>query len=187
MDFCSFACNQPMNLTFLCTAPHVTIYFDSWNNWLYVEWEGALTLAAVQYACLEVAQCFVKHAYPRVLNSNAQVTSMPWDVAPWLARHFFPGLRAAGIEQLAWVHAPSVRGYSMVAQVVQHLPELNIGLFADIEQATSWLQQTNPAYETGGTMLPRLLAEETLLARTVGHFKQYLADLGVNADAAARA
>lgn len=176
-----------MNLKLLCTAPHVNVYFDSWNNWLYVEWVGDLTLAAVQYACLEVAQCFVKHAYPRVLNSNTQVTSMPWDVAPWLIKHFFPGLHAAGIEQLAWVYAPNVQGHGMAAQVVQQLPTLNIGLFNDIEQATSWLQKTNPAYETGGVLLPRPGAEEELLAQTVGHFKEYLVSIGVDANAAAHA
>jgi hypothetical protein len=176
-----------MNLKYLCSAPHLAVYFDSWNNWLYVEWEGALTLPVVQYACLEVAQCFVKHAYPRVLNSHAQVTSMPWDVAPWLVKRFFPGLHAAGIEQLAWVHAPDVRGHSIAEQAMQQLPELNISLFNDIEQATSWLQKTNPAYQTGGPLLPRPLAEEELLAQTVEHFKQYLVRLGVNADVAAHA
>lgn len=176
-----------MNLTHLCSAPHVTIYFDSWNNWLYVEWEGALTLPALQYACLEVAQCFVKHAYPRVLNNDVQLTSLPWEAAPWLARHFFPNLKLAGIKQLAWVHAPTVRGLSHATQLLQELPHLNVGLFADMEQATSWLQQSNPAYETGRILLPRPLAEETLLARTVAQFQQTLQALGVTAESAAAA
>jgi hypothetical protein len=174
-----------MNLKFLCSAPHVTIYFDSWNNWLYVEWEGELSLQAVQYACLEVAQCFVKHAYPRVLSSDAQVTSLPWEAVPWLTTHFFPYLELAGIEQLAWVHAPIVRGLSLATQVMQQLPHLNIGLFADIEEATNWLQQTNPAYVSGSALVPRSLDEETLLAQTVVHFKQALEHQGVNAELAA--
>ncbi|MDO7884339.1 hypothetical protein [Hymenobacter cheonanensis] len=176
-----------MNLIHLCSAPHVTVYFDSWNNWLYIEWEGALTLTAVQYACLEVAECFVKHAYPRVLNNDVQITSLPWEVAPWLAQHFFPNLRLAGIEQLAWVHAPHVRGLGHATQVLQQLPHLHVGLFADMEEATIWLQQTNPAYAGGHTQLPRPLAEETLLAQAVAQFRQVLAAIGVNAEAAAHA
>ena len=172
-----------MNLKHLCTAPHVNVYFDSWNNWLYVEWEGALTLPAVQYACLEVAECFVKHAYPRVLNSDAQVTSLPWEAVPWLAHAFFPYLELAGIEQLAWVHAPVVRALGLAQQVHEELPYLNIGVFSDLEDATSWLQQTNPAYTGGHRQLARSASEGTQLAHTVAQFKQALAQHGIAAGA----
>jgi hypothetical protein len=175
-----------MNLQHLCSAPHVNIYFDSWNNWLYIEWEGALTLSAMQYACLAVAQCFVKHAYPRVLNSHAQVTSVRWEVLPWLTKHFFPYLGLAGIEQLAWVHAPVTGGFGLTQHVYKHLPRLNIGVFADLEEATSWLQQTNPVYLRGLAQAPRPLAEETQLAQTVVYFKQALEHLSATAEVAAR-
>ncbi|GAA4499469.1 hypothetical protein GCM10023172_18090 [Hymenobacter ginsengisoli] len=173
-----------MNLQLLCTAPQVTIYFDSWNNWLYIEWEGTLTLPAVQYACLEVAQCFVQHSYPRVLNSNAQVTSMEVEVIPWLTKHLLPYLEMAGIQQLAWVHAPIVRAYALAPQVHKQLPHLNIGVFSDLEDATSWLQQTNPAYLGGHVLLPRPAAEETVLAQTVSQFRQALEHHGIVAETA---
>lgn len=175
-----------MNLKLLCTAPHVNIYFDSWNNWLYIEWEGALTLPAVQYASLEVAQCFVQHAYPRVLNNNAQVTNMSIEVIPWLTKHLLTYLDLAGIEQLAWVHAPIVRAFALAPQVHEQLPHLNISIFSDLEGATHWLQQTNPAYMGGQIPLLRPAAEETLLAQTVGHFKQALEYHGITAEVAAR-
>ena len=176
-----------MNLQHLCSAPHVTVYFDSWNNWLYIEWEGALTLPAVQYACLEVAQCFVQHAYPRVINNDSQITSLPLETASWLGKHFFPYLKQAGIEQLAWVHGCTVRGFGHASQVLQQLPHLEVGLFSDMEEATRWLAQTNPAYAGGHLQLPRPVAEEMLLSQTVAHFKQALEDIGVNAEAAAYA
>ncbi|MGI4833842.1 MAG: hypothetical protein ACRYFK_10315 [Janthinobacterium lividum] len=174
-----------MNLQPLCSAPHVSVYFDSWNNWLYVEWEGDLTLPAVQYACLEVAQCFIEHAYPRVLNSDAQVTSLPWDITPWLAKHYFPGLALAGIKQLAWVHAPTVRGRNLAEQVLQQLPHLNVSLFRDIEDAASWLQQTRPDYVSGCALLPRPARQDTQLAQTVARFKQALEAAGVHPPALA--
>lgn len=174
-----------MNLLPLCAAPHVRVYFDSWNNWLYVEWEGKLTLPVVQYACLEVAECFVQHAYPRVLNSDAQVTSLPWEVGPWLAKHYFPGLKLAGIEQLAWVHAPTMRGRSLAEHVLRQLPTLNVGLFSDVEQATSWLQQTRPDYTSGCALLPRPTAQEAELQQTVRQFRQSLANNGITAELAA--
>jgi hypothetical protein len=176
-----------MNLKLLCTAPHVNIYFDSWNNWLYIEWEGALTLPDVQYACLEVAECFVKHAYSRVLNSNAQVTCMAADVLPWLTKHLLPYLELTGIKQMAWVRPPLIRALNLSTQVYEQLPHLNIGIFDDLEEATSWLQQSNPAYAGGHVPLPRPLPEEALLAQTVGHFKQALQYQGITAEVAARA
>ena len=39
--------------------------------------------------------------------------SVEWDVAPWLVQHFFPYLRLAGVEQMAWVHASSMRGHNL--------------------------------------------------------------------------
>lgn len=174
-----------MNLQHLCSAPHVTVYFDSWNNWLYVEWAGDLTLPAVQVACLEVAQCFVKRSFPRVLNSDAQVTSLSRDIAPWLARHYFPGLQVAGIEQLAWVYAPSLHGRRLAEQVLGQLPHLNVALFADVEDATNWLWQTRPAYTSGCALLPRPVAETALLIQVVARFKEALAEIGVTAEPAA--
>ena len=168
-----------MNLHHLCSAPHVTVYFDSWNNWLYVEWEGDLTLPTVQYACLEVAQCFVKHSYPRVLNSNVGITSLSWDVAPWLSQHFLSGLALAGVKQLAWVHAPTVRGRDLAEHVAQELQHLHLALFSDVEEAATWLQHTRPEYVSGCALLPRPAAVETQLAQTVDHFKQALAKIGI--------
>lgn len=172
-----------MNLKLLCATPHVNVYFDSWNNWLYVEWEGVLTLPAVQYACLEVAECFVEHAYSRVLNDDSQITSLPPEVAPWLSNHFFPHFTMAGIKQLAWVHAPHLRGLTYATHVIQQLPHLNVSLFADIEQATHWLKQSNPAYAGGHHQLPRPVAEATQFAQTVKHFRQALREAGVRAHA----
>lgn len=175
-----------MNLQYLCDAPHVTVYFDSWNNWLYVEWTGDLTLPAVQYACLEVAQCFIDHFYPRVLNSNAQVTSASLEVASWLAEHYFPFMNLAGIEQLAWVHAPTLRGRSLAEQALWRLPHLNVGVFADIEDATSWLRQTQPEYISGCALLPRPAARTAQLRQMIAQFKQALAQMGINVERAAR-
>ena len=135
-----------MNLQHLCSAPHVTVYFDTTNQWLYLEWEGELALLEVQHACLEIAQCFVKHPYARVLNNNTQVTSTSYDVAPWLAQFFVRHLHLAGVERLAWVLAPTLRGSLVAQQAVSRLPhELAIALFTDLEDAVHWLQQPMPA------------------------------------------
>ena len=70
-----------MHLYHLCSALRADIYFDTSNNWLFIDWAGNLTLSQVQHTCLAIVRCYQYHAYPRVLNSNAQVTSIALDVA----------------------------------------------------------------------------------------------------------
>ncbi|RZJ57477.1 MAG: hypothetical protein EOO55_03295 [Hymenobacter sp.] len=130
-----------MTLHPLCSAPHVEIYYDTFNNWLFIDWEGDLTLDIVQRACLEIARCYQQYAYPRVLNSNAQVTSFALDVAAWLASEFIPNLGVIGVEQVAWVVAPTVQGQNGVIDTVKRLPETSFNLFDDVASAVAWLQQ----------------------------------------------
>ncbi|OUJ68005.1 SpoIIAA family protein [Hymenobacter crusticola] len=130
-----------MILRRLYSDAHLSIYFDSSNDWLYVEWMGELTLPVVQTACARIAQCFLAHPYPRVLNDNTFVTGISWSVAPWLIRAFLPHLRLAGVQQLAWVCSPSLPGLSMVQAVVTWLPHLDIAVFDELEAGAAWLQR----------------------------------------------
>ena len=166
-----------MNLQLLCSVPHLALYFDSWNNWLYVEWEGDLTLAVVQLACLELAQCFMQHAYPRVLISNAGVTNVSPKVSTWLATHVLPWVAVVGIEQVAWVHAPSVQGYELAEQSVHRLHRLRAAFFSDVEQATVWLQRLRPAYVSGCELRPRPVAAH--VQQLLNTFQQTLIEMGV--------
>lgn len=162
-----------MNLQHLCAAPHVTVYFDSWNNWLYVEWEGELTLPVVQQACLEIARCYLSHAYPRVLNDNTHVTSISWDVASWLATQFLPALDLAGVQQIAWVCATTVQGRDAALATQSLLPHMAIALFDDVEEAVAWLQHVRPPH-SAGNLLPRPLQPGTKLDRAVQQLAQQL-------------
>lgn len=134
-----------MQLRLLCAVPQVEIYFDSFNDWLYINWSGEITLPVVQAACLQIAHCFLAHPYPRVLNNNTHVTGLSWSVAPWLIRDFLPHLRLAGVQQLAWVCSPSLPGLSMVQAVVTWLPHLDIAVFGDMEDGAHWLTRGRSA------------------------------------------
>lgn len=159
-----------MNLTLIRHTPAVAIYYDSYNNWLFADWQGELTLSAVAVGCLELAQCYLTHTYPRVLNSNAQVTGVGWDVSPWLARYFLPFMSLAGVEQLAWVCGPTLRGRGMAQDIARRLPQLALDVFDDLESAVSWLTNTQFNYATGCALTPRALANQTQLARVTQAF-----------------
>ena len=133
-----------MNLQHLCSTSHAEVYFDTANHWLFIDWLGDLTLPKVQLACLEIAHCYLAHSYPRVLNSNTQVTSATPDVADWLVDTFMPALDLAGVEQLAWVLSPALSSRTTALDTATRFAHLAISLFHNMEEAVSWLQQTAP-------------------------------------------
>lgn len=159
-----------MRLQLLDRHPCLAIYYDSLNDWLFLDWEGPLALPAVQTACLAVARCYLPRPYARVLNSNAQVTGVHWSVAVWLAQEFLPHLALAGAAHVAWVHSLSLPGRSMVQTVINWLPGPAITCFGDVEEAVAWLAHIPSAPVRGGTP-----------PRTAGHqaqFEQVVHELG---------
>ncbi|MVN77811.1 hypothetical protein GO988_15880 [Hymenobacter sp. HMF4947] len=164
-----------MQLHLLSKTPCLSIYYDSKNNWLFLDWEGELTLPAVQVACVELARCFLHRPYPRVLNNNTQVTGVSWSVATWLVREFLPHLPLAGVEQVAWVSSASLLGRNMVQTVVNWLPWLSATLFDDLEAAVHWLRQVQTSGTTGFLLPQRLPATQAKLAQTVQELQRKVA------------
>ena len=150
----------------------LSIFHDADYEWLYLDWRGELTRPAVQQALLLVLRTCLSRPYARVLNSTAQVTGVAWDVPPWLAHTLSEGLPLMGVEQLAWVYAPFVRGRSMAERIADQLRHLNLALFADAEQAVTWLGQTRTALSTVG---PRPTAAQARLQWVVQVLEQELA------------
>jgi hypothetical protein len=164
-----------MKLKHLCSARCAEVYFDLDNEWVFVDWAGELTLDAVQHTCLGIAHCFLDHYYPRVLNNNAQVTAVSWDVGQWLSSEYLPALRLTGVEQMAWVVPPSLRARNRILGNVNLFPHIAIDLFNDVASAVCWLQQTAPPpLETGCMVLGRSYADELKLRAIVEAFGQRL-------------
>ena len=164
-----------MNLEHLCSAQCAEVYFDLDNEWVFVDWMGELTLEAVQHTCLGIAYCFLDRYFPRVLNSNAHVTAVSWDVAPWLSSEYLPALRLTGVEQMAWVVPEDLRARNQVLATVNLFPYIAISLFDDVESAVTWLQQTAPEPQQTGCALPgRSHADDLKLRAIVRAFAQRL-------------
>lgn len=172
-----------MNLRHLCSAAHVEIYFDTFNNWLFIDWEGNLTLDVVQHACLEIARCYLQHPCPRVLNSNAQVTSIAPDVAAWLADEFMSTLSLAGVEQLAWVVAPTLSARNEALDAIYRLAHTAVHVFEYLEEAVTWLQQTALLLESGAALLPQP-RQDRQLNQLVAAFAQQLHEQDASAASA---
>lgn len=131
-----------MNLHLLRQTACLTAHYDLTNDWLYLDWQGELTLPSVQQACLALADCYLRRPYSHILNSNEQVTGVHWSVAAWLATDFLPHMGLAGIEHVAWIYSPVLPGQNLVHTVLNWLPGSLITTFLDIADATAWLQHT---------------------------------------------
>ena len=156
-----------MHLQLLTATSHANIYHDTWNDWLFVDWLDELTLADVQAGCLELAGLYRLRCYPRVLNSNAQVRYIDYNVAAWLASEFLPGLGLAGVEQLAWVWSPQLNGRNLVQDVTSRLPSLPVALFDEVEAAVTWLQQRRPDCATGCSLPGRSQNRQQALSSAI--------------------
>lgn len=156
-----------MQLQLLQETPTISIFYDSSNDWLFIDWRGDLTLAVVQANCLVIAQCFLERPYPRILNSNSGVTSMAAPVPLWLAREFLPHLRLAGIEYLAWVYAPSLPLKRLTDEAVRKLDAPVVNTFDDLELAFAWLQHTRFHYLDNPADLPSTAERQAELSSKV--------------------
>jgi hypothetical protein len=166
-----------MQLHLLRTTSCLAIYYDSCHNWLFLDWVGELTLPAVQEACVAVAQCYLQRTYPRVLNSNLQVTGISWSVATWLGSEFLPYMAVGGVEHVAWISAPSLLGRHLTQTVLKQVPGFVLNVFDNPEEAVAWLQQTSSSQAEGYILPQRQASAQGQLIQGVQQLRQEVQQL----------
>jgi hypothetical protein len=154
-----------MQLQLLQRTTCLTVYYDRWNEWLFLDWEGELTLPLIQEAFAALGTCFLHQTYPRVLNSNEQVTGVHWNVTAWLITTILPRFTLVGIEYVAWIHSNSLRGQHMVQTVLNWLASPRLNAFAHTVDAVTWLQQVKPPQQDVDP--PRSVASQVELVQEV--------------------
>jgi hypothetical protein len=164
-----------MQLHLLQRTACLAIYYDFSNDWLYLDWQGNVTVPVLQDACLALADCFLRRPYPRVLNNNEQVTGVNWSIAMWLATDFLPHMTLAGVQQLAWVYSPSLQGRSMVQIILHLLPGEALTVFDDLASAVEWLSHTRTEPALGYMPPQRTAAEQARLGQEVQALRQHIA------------
>lgn len=161
-----------MKLHLLRQTNCLVIYYDSGNDWLFLDWHGEITLQKAKDACVALAHCYLHRPYPRVLNSNAQLESVSWSVATWLVTDFLPHMSLAGVEHVAWICSPTLRGRHMMQTVINWLPGFILNTFHDMEGAVDWLQHTRLAHPQGYIIPQRSPKMQAKLAQVVQDLSQ---------------
>ncbi|UYZ62696.1 hypothetical protein [Hymenobacter weizhouensis] len=130
-----------MSQRLLHQLPHISIYYDYLNDWLYVDWTGDQDLESVQGGCLLMLECLRQERCRKVLNDNTRVTSMWSDAAEWGGRVWFPAMTEAGLEYFAWVYSPNIYSRLSTDLTLQHTTRPLIFTFDDLATAQAWLRQ----------------------------------------------
>jgi hypothetical protein len=132
-----------MHLQALQNTSCVSVHYDCSNDWLFADWHGALTLPLVQAGCRTIAECFLQHPCPRILNSNDAVTSLSNDVPQWLAYDYLPYLSAAGIAYLAWVSPLRLLSQHLIAESGSRDNALELAIFDNLTDGYAWLRDSH--------------------------------------------
>lgn len=128
-----------MSLLLLAETPSLSLYEDAENGWLYIDWQGHLTLPVVQQSCLLISQYFLQRSYTKALNDNTNVVGMDAEVSAWLSKAFLPYTVLGGIQFIAWVYSPSISTQIHTDVALANLDAPVVALFSDTASACSWL------------------------------------------------
>lgn len=120
----------------------VTVYWDSKNNWIHVDWRNMPSKQTVLKGCEEIHKLLISKNASCVLNDNRQITGT-WVLASrWVAEEWFPQIIAAGLKKFAWIESP-VSTLSVVS--AKRSADKNqagiIRLFKDESEAEKWLKE----------------------------------------------
>lgn len=140
-----------MELQKLYHRDFVEISFDASNRWIHADWKGYQSDDSVKEGCELILEALTRFDASRVFNDNRRVVGIWTGVAEWIARDWFPRMRAAGMKKLALVYSPSrLSQISADAAMLQFDPEGRVvaGFFAETA-ATSWLTSPDSAIALG--------------------------------------
>jgi hypothetical protein len=85
----------------------VEISVDRKRNWLYANWKGYQSDACIKEGCELMLTAMKEFKAVHILNDNRQVLGIWTGVADWLARNWFPRMRASGMKKFALIYSPS--------------------------------------------------------------------------------
>ena len=129
-----------MVLQTLYDAPTLTISYDYANDWLLMDWHGALDDESVMAGALQLLELLKQQNCHKVLNDNTRITGLWADAAKWGSDVFFPLLHEAGCRYFSWVYSPE-RYSQLSAQLAAERTTAGITImtFQNLDTAAEWL------------------------------------------------
>jgi hypothetical protein len=120
---------------------HLTIAYNSIDEWLYVNWRGYQNYDTVVTGCEKLLEVMKETACYRVLNNNTNLEGQWSTASKWGGEVWFPAMRAAGLQWFAWIYSPILFS-RLSADKMLHCtqnPDF-IHFFDDLDMAKDWLR-----------------------------------------------
>jgi hypothetical protein len=136
-----------MGLLTLLDEPHLTISYDSLNQWLYTDWVGVQNLRTLQLGSEQIIMHLQAEHCSKILNDNTRVSSIHVQARGWVERHFLQQLATAGLEYMAWVYSPDFDSRFTTALTLLRITHPVVVGFDDLVAAYAWLEkcETHPS------------------------------------------
>lgn len=130
-----------MAISTLFISNYTSISYDPQNHWLYVEWKGIISDAALREGCQLIMKYLVELRCYKVLNDNTLAVSIRSNACEWTACTWLPLAQAAGLQYFAWVHSPKLQCRQWADQTISYCSSPHVAAFEDMATAYGWLQE----------------------------------------------
>lgn len=120
----------------------VTVFWDSRNKWISVDWRNSPSAETVRKGCCEILDLLIRQKASAVFNDNSRVTG-PWvGASNWVAEEWFPRMIACGLKKFAWIESrTSTLSVISAKKSVRRNQSGVIRLFQDGLEAEKWLRE----------------------------------------------
>ncbi|MGY2131177.1 hypothetical protein ACW9KT_03040 [Hymenobacter sp. HD11105] len=130
-----------MGLLTLLDEPHLTISYDSRNQWLYADWAGVQDLQTLQRGSEQILLHLQAEHCSKILNDNTRVTSISAQARGWVEQGFLQQLAGVGLEYMAWVYAPDFNSRFSTDLTFLRITRPVVVGFNDLVAAYAWLEK----------------------------------------------
>ena len=119
----------------------LSIDYDKEYDCLFLSLHGQLGFPAPQEIKQKVTNIQLVCPTSCLVQDNLAITEIGMVAADWLATQLLPALHQAGVERWTWVCSPTLRSQYLAEQVARRSPRVQLTVFNDLENATTWLRR----------------------------------------------
>lgn len=121
-------------------VPFATITYNKEKKWLFIDWEGFLTVEMVKEGSEELLNLFKDIGEISKILVNNQKISGPWDKAnEWYATDWNPRAIEAGLKYMAVIVSPSIFTQLSLQNFIELNPGYQVRSFQEANNAEEWL------------------------------------------------
>lgn len=120
-------------------SQHITIIYDTQNNWLEVFWKGYLIEDVLKSSSEKILEAIEQYKVMKLLVSHQAVKGTWTNSNEWVKKEWTPKAIEAGIKHIAIVYSEDVFAKYALNDMVKNASKSLVSIFGTIEEAQDWL------------------------------------------------